>query len=69
MDDGATEQERYLGKEEFDNGMDGDYFSVWIGWVKGIFETLTEMTRGWVFGCVWNAKTLGMEMCVLSKQE
>lgn len=43
--------------------MDGDYFSVWIGWVKGIFETLMEMTRGWVFGCVWNANALGMEMC------
>lgn len=64
MDDGATEQERYLGKGEFDNVIDGDYFSVRIGWGKEIFETLMEITRGWVFGYVWNAKALGVEKSV-----
>lgn len=44
--------------------IDGDYFSVRIGWGKEIFETLMEMTRGWVFGYVWNAKALGVEKSV-----
>lgn len=40
MDDGATKQERYLGKGEFGNGIGGDCF-IWTGWV-GILKTLIK---------------------------